>query len=81
MAEQMTLDESHFKRMEKELLDQVMNVSKAMIETFKFRLIYGTKVTSEQNTKTLKALQEFRSKNWNKNVRKNEAYKQYLNTY
>ncbi|MBS3139340.1 hypothetical protein J4207_06575 [Candidatus Woesearchaeota archaeon] len=79
MTQQMIVNESQFKQLEKDLLSQVMDVSKAMIETFKFKLIYGTKITEEQNTKTLRALQDFRSKSWNKNVSRNEAYKQYLN--
>ena len=77
----MSLDESQFKQLEKDLLDQVMNVSKAMIESFKFRLIYGSKVTPEQNQRTLKALQDFRAKNWDTSVSKKEAYKKYLNLY
>jgi len=81
MAEQVSLNESQFKQLEKDLLDQVMIVSKAMIETFKFRLIYDQKVTAEQKNKTLKALQDFRSKNWNKNIDRNEAYEKYLKAY
>lgn len=81
MMEQITLDKSNFERMEKDILDQVMEVSKSMIESFKFRLIYGLKVTPEQNQRTLKALQDFRAKNWDKSVSKKEAYKKYLALY
>jgi hypothetical protein len=39
------------------------------------------KVTPEQNQKTLKALQEFREKHWDKYVSRKEAYQKYLNLY
>jgi len=81
MAEQATINLKHFNQMEKHLLDQVMEVSKSMIESFKFRLIYGTKATPEQSQKTLKALQEFRAKNWDNTVSRKEAYKKYVNLY
>lgn len=81
MTNQICLNESNFKQLEQQILNQVMEVSKSMLETFKFRLIYGTKVTSEQSQQTLKALQDFRAKNWNKSVSRKEAYNQYLNLY
>lgn len=81
MAEQMGMDLQNFDEMEKRLLDQVMEVSKSMIESFKFRLIYGSKVTPEQNQRTLKALQDFRAKNWDTSVSKKEAYKKYMSLY
>ncbi len=83
MAEQLSMDQNlkHFNQIEKDLLDQVMEVSKSMIESFKFRLIYGSKVTPEQNQRTLKALQDFRAKNWDTSVSKKEAYKKYMNLY
>jgi len=81
MAEQVSVNLEHFNRMEKHLLDQVMEVSKSLIESFKFKLIYGTKVTPEQNQQTLKALQEFRAKNWDKSVSRKEAYKKYIHLY
>ncbi len=81
MMDQITLDKSNFERMEKDILDQVMEVSKSMIESFKFRLIYGSKVTPEQNQRTLKALQDFRAKNWDTSVSKKEAYKKYMSLY
>ncbi len=80
-TEQITLDKSNFERMERDVLNQVMEVSKSMIESFKFRLIYGTKVTTEQSQKTLKALQDFRTKNWDKAVSRKEAYNKYVNLY
>ncbi len=81
MASQICLNESNFKQLEQQILNQVMEVSKSMLETFKFRLIYGTKVTSEQNQQTLKALQDFRAKNWEKSLSRKEAYNKYLSLY
>ena len=81
MAEQTSVNLKHFNEMEKNLLDQVMEVSKSMIESFKFRLIYDTKVTPEQSQQTIKALQDFRAKNWDKSLSRKEAYKKYVNLY
>ena len=81
MVEQASINLKHFNEMEKHLLDQVVEVSKSMIESFKFRLIYGSKVTPEQNQRTLKALEDFRAKNWDTSLSKKEAYKKYMNLY
>ena len=81
MVNQICLNESNFKQLEEHILNQVMEVSKSMLETFKFRLIYGTKVTSKQSQQTLKALQDFRAKNWDKTVSRKEAYQKYVNLY
>lgn len=81
MTEQMTLDQSNFEQMEKDILDQVMNVSKAILETFKFKMIYDLKVTPEQKKKTLAHIQEFREKNWDKTLSRKEAYEKYANLY
>lgn len=78
---QVALNEKNFNEMEKRLLYQVMEVSKSMIESFKFRLIYGLKVTPEQNQQTLKALHKFRAKNWDNSVSRKEAYKKYMALY
>lgn len=75
------LNEKNFNEMEKRLLYQVMEVSKSMIESFKFRMIYGLKVTKEQNHQTIKALHDFRAKNWDKSISRKEAYNKYLNLY
>ena len=81
MVTQTQIDEKNFQKLEEHVLGQIMDMSKSMIETFKFKLIYATKISEQQNTKTLKALEEFRSKNWDKNVSREEAYKKYLNMY
>ena len=77
----MSMDLKNFDEMEKRLLDQVMEVSKSMIESFKFRLIYGSKVPPEQTQRPLKALEDFRAKNWDTSLSKKEAYKKYMNLY
>lgn len=77
----MTLDKSNFEQMEQDILDQVMDVSKAILETFKFKMIYDLKVTPEQKKKTLANLREFREKNWDKTLSRKEAYEKYVNLY
>ena len=78
MTAQIQMNEQNFEQMEKRVLDQVMAMSKSMLESFKFRMIYGTKISSEQNQKTLKALQDFRQKNWDSSASKKEAYGKYV---
>lgn len=77
----MVIDKSHFEQMEKDILNQVMTISKAILETFKFKVIYDLKVTPEQKKKTLAHLQEFREKNWDKTLTRKEAYEKYANLY
>lgn len=81
MAEQISLNLKNFNEMEKHLLEQVMDVSKSILETFKFKMIYDLKVTAEQKKKTLAHLQEFREKNWDKKAGRKEAYEKYVNLY
>lgn len=81
MVEQMILDESHFKQLEQQILNQVMEVSKALLETFKFKIIYDLKVTPKQKKKTLAHLQEFREKTWDKTISRKEAYEKDVNLY
>ena len=81
MTEQMSADIQHFNEMEKHLLDQVMEVSKSILETFKLKMIYDSKVTPEQKKKTLAHLKEFQEKNWDKTVSRKEAYEKYVNLY
>ncbi|MDI6738418.1 MAG: hypothetical protein QME12_07980 [Nanoarchaeota archaeon] len=81
MAGQIMLTQEKFDKMESDILKQVTNVSKSLIETFKFRMIYGAKVSKKQNQETLKALKEFRSKHWDKSLSTKEAYQKYLKIY
>ena len=81
MTELMSLNEKNFNDMEKRLLDQVMEVSKSLIESFKFSLIYGLKITPEQNQQTIRALQDFRTKHWDTSINRKEAYKKYLHLF
>ncbi|MFH1972089.1 MAG: hypothetical protein ABIJ18_01285 [archaeon] len=79
-TEEICITQENFDEMEKSILNQVMKVSKAMLETFKFKMIYATKVSEEQNKKTLKALKEFRDKNWDKTLSRDEAYEKYISS-
>jgi len=73
------MTQNNFETMEKDILDKITKISKALIETLKFRMIYGVKVSEKQNKKTLKTIKDFRSKNWDKNLSRKKAYKKYLN--
>ncbi len=81
MTAQTDLNLESFNEMEKRLLDQVMEVSKSILETFKFKMIYDLKVTPEQKKKTLADLREFREKNWDNTVSRKEAYEKYTHLY
>lgn len=81
MKTQVVLNEKSFEHMEKEILDEVMKNSKDMLETFKFRMIFGMKLESSKVNKTSIGLKEFRKKNWNEKMERDEAYKKYLNLY
>ena len=50
-----------------------MSTSKAILETFKFRMIYGLYITKQQNRETREALHQFRAKDGNSV--KNEEHK------
>ncbi len=78
---QNVLSETQFDKMEKNIITQVTDISKALIETFKFRMLYDAKVSKKQNQKTIKALKEFREKNWDKKLSRPEAYKKYMALY
>ena len=67
--------------MEKDILRQVTDVSKSIIETFKFKMLFDLEVTPGQNKRALKGLKEFRSKHWDAKVPKDEAYAKYVNQY
>ena len=81
MVEQVCLDESCFKQLEQDILNQVMEVSKSILETFRFRMIYDLKVSSEQKKKTLTHIKEFQEKNWDRTLSRKEAYEKYVNLY
>lgn len=78
-TKQISLTKENFKKIEKDILKKVTQTSKALIETFKFRLIYGTKFTKQENNQILKSLNKFRKKNWDKSIPKEEAYNKYIN--
>ncbi len=80
-VQEVCFDQETFQQIEKDVLDQVMTTSKAMLETFKFRVLYGIYVTKEQNQETVDALKQFRAKHA-KNIGKDEqAYNNYLDMY
>ncbi len=81
MANQICFDESTFKQMEERVLSQITDISKAILETFKFKMIYDLKVTPQRKKKTVADLKEFREKNWDKSVSRKEAYQKYLKLY
>ena len=81
MTNQICLDESRFKQLEQDILSQVMEVSKSILETIRFRMIYDLKVSPEQKKKTLTHLKEFQVKNWDKTLSRKEAYEKYVNLY
>ncbi len=80
-AQQICVDQETFKQMEDDVLDQVMATSKALLETFKFRMLYGVKVTTKQNKETLEGLNKFRAKHANNLLKNEQTYKKYLDLY
>ena len=67
--------------MEESILKQVMDTSKSLIETFKFKMLCETRISEKQDKRTLKALKEFREKNWDSKLTRSEAYKKYIGMY
>jgi len=81
-SENLSFEEKHFKEIEKNILNEVVSVSKSLIETFKFNFIYHRNVPEKQEKTTEKAVKHYRKKFWNKalkesNGNKNKAYKIY----
>ncbi|MBS3136495.1 hypothetical protein J4401_06075 [Candidatus Woesearchaeota archaeon] len=74
-------DDKSFDKMEKEILAEVMENSKSIIETFKFRMIFGVHLDKDVAEKTSEGLKEFRQKNWDTKISQNDVYKKYLNLY
>ena len=81
MEEEIVLNQEEFNKMEKRILKHVKDTSVSFLETIKFHMLYGTKVTPKQNKTTIKSLKDFRTKNWDSKVSRNEAYKKYLKHY
>ncbi len=81
MAHQISLSKEKFEEAEKNILKQVIATTKSLIEIFKFRMIYGTKVSSKQNKEALRDLKKFRVKNWDPALNRKEAYKKYFESY
>jgi hypothetical protein len=72
----------YFKEIEKSILNEVVSVSKSLLETFKFNFIYHRNVSEKQEKITNKAVKSYRNKFWNEALKeaegnKNKAYKIY----
>lgn len=81
MEQKIEIDKKSFDQIEKNVLKEVMNISKSILETFKFNMIYSLKIKPSSTNKTLIALKEFREKNWDNRLDRNKAYKKYLSLY
>jgi len=71
------------KQSEAQILNTVLNLSKNMMETIKFNMIYSMGVSSEQEERTSNDIKKLRAKNWPKALKKakgnkNKALKYYL---
>ncbi len=80
-AQEVSFDQETFQQIEKDVLNQVMTTSKAILETFKFKMLYGVHVTKEQNQETIEALHQFRAKHAKNILKDEQTYKKYLNMY
>lgn len=74
--------QEYFNKVEKKILGEVVSVSKALLESFKFNFIYHENVTKEQERKTEKAVKKYRTKFWTEALKqadgnKDKAYKIY----
>ncbi len=72
----------YFREIEKQILGSVMDLSKSLLETFRFNFVYHKNVSEKQEEKTEKAIKNYRNKFWKKaleesNSNKNKAYKIY----
>jgi hypothetical protein len=81
MTKQIVVNKSSFEQMEKGILKQVTNVSKSIIESFKFNMLLNMELTNKQKNKAQSGLKVFRSKNWDSKLSKEDAYKNYINNY
>lgn len=66
---------------EESMLDEVMAMSKALIESFKFQIRYYSKVSEEQEKKTLLFLKKYRKNNWKMALSKAKGNKKLAYTF
>ncbi len=66
---------------EERVLNEVMAMSKALIESFKFQLRYYSKVSEEQEKKTLLFLEKYRNNNWKLALSKAKGNKKLAYTF
>jgi len=68
---QVILNNSTFKKIEDHILKDTESIVKSLINTFKFQMIYSSRVSKKTEIKTTKAVKEYRQEN-------NGAYKEYV---
>ena len=44
-------------------------------------MIFGVNLDTSKSEKTAEGLKDFRAKNWDNNISREQAYKKYLNIY
>jgi hypothetical protein len=66
---------------EERVLDEVMAMSKALIESFKFQMRYYSRVSEEQEKKTLLFLKKYRENNWKMALSKAKGNKKLAYTF
>ena len=65
-----SMKQENFEKMENEILNEVVGVSKSLIDTFKFHFIYHSVVSEEQEKRTSKAVKNYRNKFCNEALKK-----------
>lgn len=73
----------NFNKFEMQALKQLEKINKAILNTFKFQMIYSSKVSEKQEKETSKAIKSYRNKFWTKALKKangdtNKAYQYYI---
>ena len=75
---QKTSEIENFSRFEEELIKEVMKDSRNILESFKFSMIFNSKVTPEMQKQTQKNLKRYRNEHGLKNI---EGYEEYVKGY
>ena len=71
------------KTMENKILHEVLTMSKSLIKTFEYSMIYSSKVSKKQEEKTEKLVKAYRKKHWADAMKKaredrDKAYNIYI---
>jgi len=77
------MKQENFEKMENEILNEVVGVSKSLIDAFKFHFVYHSVVSEEQEKRTSEAVKNYRNKFWNEALKKakgnkDKAYEIYI---